>query len=1103
MEEIQQFDPNLYKIVEDEELDEVDFFEILTLDEIVKNNPTFLAFSKEEIFNELYSFFKNSNKSDAISEMFFKQRNDKDISNFVFITDGVRTQFDCDIQDFVSKFNVLEKTQYTVSQNEKNKLMFALSYDSNSKKLRMKPHMKTTIEIHNEDVEKELNIYYPVSEQDDTNIPILAAYYKRPTSSQSDIISRKIASIMEKPELMNYRSSDAYSELNDLIKAVKPKISDIIKYFNFDNDNFDMDYEHIDALMSSFNSSFEDIDVEEFKLLKSFIESHISQILPEHIKYKQIPSQKMHVQNNKLSFYEKLHRASNPLNIEEKTEEIDQLIMILQEEKMELSIPPLLYTNMIDIISAVSNGDITIEVVVENIMKNREGIILDNIISNLQNFSKNDFANYETNLENIFNKFSTLKNIYHDMYELRFLDFYKDSDEIKESNDLSSYEGIPDVYRNDTTYEGNVDLEEYIIEDVPLMKITTDIEKFWLSTKYKGNVGFIEMLKLALPIIQNVQDIANVVVNYELLSDELFKHFAGIPTKIHLLNELFKRNDVLVEKSDVEKLVKIKPSIVLNSTDVNWNFNEEVKECNKQFLEIFYKMMYTSIAWWSIQLQSDIIDDVLVFDENSVPISYLEKWSDKGFLSSATKDGVLAYLSAILEDVLVDVDIYNVPRNISSNSKDIVVDLYDEQYQILKTQSVKIQKKMNKGEETRKSLREKIQEMKDNKTARQNKNNIEKLLNGYIDALMYMPSYKYQKNHKFLLGCCMQEIGPQFTPYMDFDKMGRTDLISAKLSYAKNRMTNKTSYPLYYIPLSEIEDDNLEEITPFSPPKSSFLEETTVNTWLEKMKDVSLLLPSFIIEEIQKGTSKVENDTVLQLRILTKTAGYKNKNDLENNLLQKNANKSNILMLVRKELHSFSTEDSNERMLLEMAVSELRLINDKLKELFTLYNEYNEKEIDMIHNYILSRSLCLPFNPDISNNNILKSSIEVSGDFVENITKLVYTSVLKYSNAVDMPTEQENLDFINKIREKNKDKKLSFMNQKTQEERELYDQLKQIGVKHENFETDDYDDEAKDDSKIIYDNIEINEGENEFRMQNEDDYDDDNLDNENFGFLHD
>ena len=45
---------NVVYQLEDEELPEVSYYEIITLDEMIKENPTFIAFSREEIFNELF-----------------------------------------------------------------------------------------------------------------------------------------------------------------------------------------------------------------------------------------------------------------------------------------------------------------------------------------------------------------------------------------------------------------------------------------------------------------------------------------------------------------------------------------------------------------------------------------------------------------------------------------------------------------------------------------------------------------------------------------------------------------------------------------------------------------------------------------------------------------------------------------------------------------------------------------------------------------------------------------------------------------------------------------------------------------------------------------
>ena len=47
--------------LEDEELPDIEYLEILTMEEIIKNNPSFIAFSKQQIYDELYNIFKNKN----------------------------------------------------------------------------------------------------------------------------------------------------------------------------------------------------------------------------------------------------------------------------------------------------------------------------------------------------------------------------------------------------------------------------------------------------------------------------------------------------------------------------------------------------------------------------------------------------------------------------------------------------------------------------------------------------------------------------------------------------------------------------------------------------------------------------------------------------------------------------------------------------------------------------------------------------------------------------------------------------------------------------------------------------------------------------------
>ena len=55
---------------EEEELDEIDYFEIVSYDEIIKLNPTFVAFSNEELYNYFFSIFKSKTKAENFLSLY-------------------------------------------------------------------------------------------------------------------------------------------------------------------------------------------------------------------------------------------------------------------------------------------------------------------------------------------------------------------------------------------------------------------------------------------------------------------------------------------------------------------------------------------------------------------------------------------------------------------------------------------------------------------------------------------------------------------------------------------------------------------------------------------------------------------------------------------------------------------------------------------------------------------------------------------------------------------------------------------------------------------------------------------------------------------------
>jgi hypothetical protein len=1119
----------IYNIV-DENLAEIEYYEIITLDEIIKENPTFIAFSREEIFDELYNFFKNSNKASMLTDLFYKN-NRINVRNYVFIADSNKEQIEDDIEEFVKEFKSMTKMEYKEGQKEKNKFFFALAYDIQSKNLRLKPYMKTTIEIR--DTVQNINLFYPVSEIDDTNIPIMAAYYNAPSTTSEDYMTHKVITGMEMFEkgndAFNYLESEAFTDINKLIDIVKPKMKNILEKIKIDKDDFNVDYNHINNILKRFNTSLEEIDVNDFELLKKHLQDCVAEVDEHTIKYKKYKIKEITVSNEKIQFYNKIQNITNLLTFTDKMkEEYVLLIESLMDEKMNLNAPLLIYNNINDIVDAIMNNDISLEEIIQNLDANRKILVIDHTIETLKNISQNDAENIGKMLEELSDRFKLLQGTMKDIFDFHFIELYQDIKEIKEGNDYSGYDGIPDVYKNDSKFEGMVDKDDDdmlldISATITESKLTKkSLEKYWLAIDYKDAHGFTEMLKICLPILSNVQETAVLQLNYDLLCKELYTKFAGIPTKYNIMRDILNKADMKMPDEYIKDVIKITPNNALSQLSQSSQNDIAIytQQCNKEFIIYLYDMLYTSLAYWSLVIQEDIINDTLMFDMNLCSPTYVDKWAtdEIPLKDSKQERGVLPYLCAILEDIMLENNDMGVPHAILKNSMKRVEESFTETINKLRENVKNISKKKDKGAETYTALLETIKERKKNR-----------LLSDYIEALIYMPSYKYKKIHKFLLGCCLQKIGKDFIVDSDIDPSNRKGLIKAKEKYAAHRETNKPRY-IMYVPehiKDKHESDKENEITDtfVFPLEYQLSSEDTIKIledWLESMRNKSSLLPNKILDDFNtnRSTKNAQIHTETFIQCLCKTSGNKFQEFQDLFLNDKNVNYKNIMNILCTIYNTFPSETSDDKMLLQNAII---CIQDTLKELdklISIINEDNKADIYRIKKYICARALCLPSNPDNAKNNILFASITVSQGFISQIAKQVYNTLIKYLRIINMPSMEDNIKFINTIREQNKVKILNTMNTKTMEERDLMNSLKKIGLKYQEENEDDdipiinpdkndkkdkdsindKDDDKDDD--IDYDENEDDIYEYEYAKGNEDEYDDDDLDRAEYGFIY-
>ena len=149
-------DTEILKDIEyiDEDLDDIEYTEILSFDEMSKINPSFIALDKDDIYNYLYIFFKNKKKSDLMRDLFYEilinrdNKNGKitDYTNYIFSTEGELEKYGEDNSKDAT-FNFIGNYNNKAQLKEFVKRKFCVAYNINSDKIRLKPEYNTNIII--------------------------------------------------------------------------------------------------------------------------------------------------------------------------------------------------------------------------------------------------------------------------------------------------------------------------------------------------------------------------------------------------------------------------------------------------------------------------------------------------------------------------------------------------------------------------------------------------------------------------------------------------------------------------------------------------------------------------------------------------------------------------------------------------------------------------------------------------------------------------------------------------------------------------------------------------------------------------------------------
>jgi hypothetical protein len=1029
-----------------EDIPEIEYYELVSMEDLIKENPNFIAFSKEEIYNELFNFVKKKSKAENFLKLFYEiiNRNKMISNNFIIIADADRGNFDeDDIAIFISNLKKYDKmNDIDLAFKSKNKLWFPLNYSIDNK-LTFKAEQKTVIEISE-------NNNYIVFKDDERNIPILGVYLYSPVAILEDYLNDKIMSHLHSPLKLETLSADGYNEFEEMMKDYKIELP--LDKIDIDNYN----YTSINLLLQKYNYNLDNISIDDLNKIKSYLQNLQKSEKLDKIVYGKFKNEKVVIHNHRYTFFNVMKEIKSLIDLTLKS--VDSIAKILKSAKK--AIPKNIELSLFSLVLNID--DKNYNEIISNLRDLRINMNIDIANKALEKFRANDKKTIIEQLDELETRFELLKYSFTDIYKLTF-DCHYDEHEISVGADESKYEGNPkkvqEIVNEEIAINEEKDEKEEKDEEI-------NLEKYYTNQLYNTEAGFAELLKMTLPFINKMHIISGLPLNYDMLTTHLFNKFRTFEPKATLIKKIIPN----IDNDELEIYMKKQIKYIL----IEGKDNVKIINAINEYFDNFKNVIYEVISYWSVKLQKAIIEGTLFINYAKMSPECDHLWEEYGIPYDMTaKNGVTVYLNCIFREVYGDVykDEYANLVELTDDYKKIINDKINENSEIKVIRKIKNkEKKINIGRKYYDTLYDLLKR-------REYKGN--QFLKAYIDALIYMPTINAKKIHKYLQGCCLERIDENFSADL-YIKSERHDLKKAKEKLMGERVFNMPRYKRFYIKNKIIKNKNkLFEV--ISNPIKYDLKSVELEIWLENLKDMKKTKTVFtqnLIDKLLMSVYKTTDENYKDIHYF---------NDKELKPLFNNYNFENYKQIgigVSKILYKYLK-----------SMDYITIINNTINELDKLNGVVdNITDIINIRKIAIIRIMALPAVPENAINKKLVSAIDIP-NYAE-IMKEIVDKVKEIIKNTKMFNQEEQIDFINKIREQNKVDILARMNKKSREDKEIEKELKKYGLQYQ--EEEDFNEEVNHDPNPA----EI-DGENEHILSREDEDDDDEfMDKANYGFIY-
>lgn len=1093
----------------EEELEDIEYTEILSFEEMSRINPSFIAMDKEEIYSNLYTFFKNKKKSDLLRSLFYDildyrdSKNGKlnDYSNYVFAAEGEITKYgEDDTKDatlnFILQYNGKDGRD-ALSEFVKRK--FCVSYDRKSGKVRLKPTHNTTITLSEKNTE-DANDFpkyhsivkdYPVIKcrnvdkvdniynindggsgngNDDINIPILGAYYKIPTATTNDYMYAKIASHLLNTVNTNYTASANYKGIYELIKDTRPDIEMIMSEINSNKDTFYLDYGNINNIFKKYDYSLDFISEKDLELLTDLMASIIKKEKVRKNTHGVFKIRRPILINKKLTFYDNIEKTLKVINISPEVhsflEKTKDLILKYKNDIIQSDIIPLNNYNIYSIIKQINDNKVSIEEVIEDLRISIKTINIEHTLTTINDIleAKENIGIIKENCDNVKKSFiHSREHIFdYDKDGKKYVLSKRENKAVYDANDIDNYEGLQDA--DDIIDDENkgfaVDVDA--VTGAGAGANHYNMNRYIANIHFRNEKGFIEMLRVILELIKKINDVANIDVDYDEISAYLFKKYRSVSTRYEKYLKEFEKHNIDDAEKNAKKYALMTPLHILTalySKQVPFDKNHIsiIKKVNNELIETINIIFCNAVCFWIVDTQDKILKGSVSLNMNSLNPSHLDKLNTRG---------LLYYIIEIISDFFKYTD-----------DNDYVINLKDLRKNLLSI--VENEHKDRDAELLSELLSKKNVDGKNKCSIDRGKYTDDERY--YIDKLLYTPNNnaKFEKIHKYIQGCCLRKLDINFNDNADLND----DIISLKEQYSKVRLISKER-DMRYTPPKErrkkekrdkkgvgVADEGFDsdgsgsdgDLDIFAKEakeknkhvryvnKAPFVynfKNYSVDEWLEGMRDKSALLPNDLIDNL----INYDMDSV-KARIVANIKRLRNvKNNISSDFLNCSyINYREILLNICKILYMNAKTHSTVG---DGDGSSSGVLKEKIMESIKHVKKMMKYLYNLNKNYNAEEAdIVNTINIAVISNSLnypdLSGIENIPKDFLSDNAQKLYDYIKSFVEGKynRFLTPEEIAVFINEKREEYKNKRLKENQDLDIEENEIRRQMKTAGIK--------------------------------------------------------